>query len=155
MPVAGYLPEGTALAPAFGGGAAPSVSGGAVSVTVPALGGVVLATEHVDLKPPARSDRPCGQRVERDRRRCTWTAVPDATAYNVYRSPVTGGGYVRANTAPVTGGAFTDSGLPNGAKQFYVVRALDEGGNESASRTRSRRRRTSRSAGRTSSGRRR
>ena len=68
VPVAGYLPEGTALAPAFGGGAATSVSGGAVSVTVPALAGVVLATEHVDLKPPAAPTGLAAQRLERERR---------------------------------------------------------------------------------------
>ena len=54
-----------------------------------------------------------------------------AAAYNVYRSPVSGGGYVKANGSPVTGTDFDDTGLRNGQTYYYVVRALDAAGNES------------------------
>ncbi|HEX9092989.1 MAG TPA: alpha-amylase, partial [Coriobacteriia bacterium] len=131
IPVAGYLPEGTALLPVYGSGPASSVSGGSVPVSVPALGGVVLATGEVDLTPP---DAPAGLEATAASGSValTWDAVPGAAAYNVYRSPVTGGGYVKVSSAPVTGTAFSDDGLPNGAVEYYVVKALDASGNESA-----------------------
>jgi len=48
----------------------------------------------------------------------------------VYRSPLSGGGYVLAGSA--NGTTFTDTGVENARKYFYVVRALDAAGTESA-----------------------
>ena len=59
----------------------------------------------------------------------TWSATPGAASYAVYRSLVTGGGYERVGSISPT--TFADSGLPNGVAQYYVVRALDDAGNES------------------------
>jgi glycosidase len=130
VPVDGYLPEGTALTPAFGGGGPTSVSGGAVAVTVPALSGRVLETGHIDLEPPPA---PSGLAATASSGSValSWSAVDGAAGYNLYRSPVTGGGYVKVNTSPVTDTSFTDTGLPNGVRDYYVVRAIDAGGNES------------------------
>ena len=131
IPVAGYLPEGTALSPAFGGGSGSSVAGGTVQVSVPALAGVVLATGAVDLMPPAA---PNGVQASASSGSVdlSWNAVPGASTYDVYRSPVSGGGYVKANLAPLHGASFTDTGLPNGSVEYYVVTASDAAGNESA-----------------------
>jgi hypothetical protein len=60
-----------------------------------------------------------------------WGAVGGAASYDVYRSPVRGGGYVKANGAAVTGTSFTDTGLRNARTYYYVVRALDAAGNQS------------------------
>jgi hypothetical protein len=60
-----------------------------------------------------------------------WNAVAGAAGYNVYRSPLSGGGWVRANDARLEGTTFTDSGLRNARTYYYVVRALDASGNES------------------------
>jgi hypothetical protein len=60
-----------------------------------------------------------------------WTGVAEASSYNVYRSPLSGGGWVRANASPVAATSFTDTGLRNARTYYYVVRALDGAGNES------------------------
>jgi fibronectin type 3 domain-containing protein len=61
----------------------------------------------------------------------TWTA-PTGTApasYNVYRSLTTGTGYTKlANCLTTT---LVDNTGVGGTKYFYVVRAVDAGGNES------------------------
>ena len=44
-------------------------------------------------------------------------------------SPLSGGGFVRANEAPVTGTSFTIDSLPNAKTAYVVVRALDAAGN--------------------------
>jgi hypothetical protein len=60
-----------------------------------------------------------------------WNGSAGAAGYDVYRSPLSGGGWVKANGAPLTGTSFTDTGLENGRTLYYVVRALDAAGNES------------------------
>ncbi len=58
----------------------------------------------------------------------TWQALNGASSYNVYRSVVQGGGYVKIGNS--TTPAFTDSQVNNGTTYYYVVRALDSLGNE-------------------------
>ena len=58
--------------------------------------------------------------------------LPDAAGYNIYRSPLTGGGYIKVNAILLAWTSFTDTGLRNAQYYFYVVTALDEWGNESA-----------------------
>lgn len=132
IPVAGYVPDGTAFTPRFGQAAAAAVSGGTVTVSLPARSGAVLATGAIDLAPPAAPALVSATEGE-GQVALGWNAVAGASAYNVYRSPVSGGGYVRANGAPVAGTSFTDTGLVNGRLLYYVVRALDAAGNESTS----------------------
>src|SRR5207245_2092366 len=57
----------------------------------------------------------------------SWTAVSGATGYNVKRSTTSGGPYttVGPNVTPTS---FTDSGLTNGTTYYYVVSALNAGG---------------------------
>lgn len=145
VPVAGYLPNGTALVRVYGVGAsnpgrnpgavAPLrrvvVANGTLTVRVPAMGAIVWVTTGADLTPTAA---PTGLAVTASASQqvaLSWSAVTGAGGYNVYRSPLTGGGFVRVNSAPVTGTSFTDTGLRNGREYFYVVRALDRAGNES------------------------
>ena len=130
VPVAGYVPNGTAFNAVSGAGGG-TVNGGKLSVTVPAMGGVVLATGQVDLTAPGA---PTGLVAEAGAGQVAlhWNGVDGATAYNVYKSPVTGGGYVKVNDAPVNGTSFTDTAAVNGKLVYYVVRALDSAGNASA-----------------------
>ena len=58
-------------------------------------------------------------------------AEPDLAGYNVYRSTSTGGPYTKVNGALVTVSNYTDTGLTNGTTYYYVVRAEDNGTNES------------------------
>jgi glycosidase len=136
LPVAGYLPDGTTLIALYGVhttlGGRVSVAGGVVTVTLPARSGLLLVTGKVDLKPPPA---PSGLQVTGEGNGSaglSWNRVNGAAAYNVYRSPVTGGGWVKVNPSPVAGTSFADSGLRNARAYYYIVRAVDSRGNESA-----------------------
>jgi glycosidase len=129
VPVAGYLPDGTAL----GGGA--TVQSGKITVSLGALEGSVLFTSNADLTPPAA---PTGLTATAHGLgvALSWMGPPSidgVAGYNVYRSPVSGGGYVKVNDTPVSGVSFTDSSpsLLSGVRFYYVVKALDSVGNES------------------------
>ena len=136
IPVGGYLPDGISLARRFGVGNAATgsavVADGAVHVTLAPMSGLVLATRKpVDLKPPKA---PTGLRVtgEGDGTvSIAWNAVTGAAAYDVWVSPLSGGGYVKANAAPVVARTFTISGLANARRSYIVVRARDTAGNAS------------------------
>lgn len=62
-----------------------------------------------------------------------WTdnTEPDLDHYNVYRSTVQGGPYVKVNVDNVSQSDFFDSGLPDSTTYYYVVTAVDLAGNES------------------------
>jgi alpha-galactosidase len=57
----------------------------------------------------------------------SWNATPFATKYNVKRATVSGGLYTVIG-ANVTATSYTDFGLVNGTTYYYVVSALDNGG---------------------------
>ncbi|HSK52286.1 MAG TPA: alpha-amylase family glycosyl hydrolase, partial [Clostridia bacterium] len=134
--VGGYLPDGTSLARRHGVGVeatgSASVAGGVVTVELPALSGMLLASGAVDLTGPAA---PTGLEVvaEGDGELAfAWDAVSGAAGYDLWLSPVRGGGYVKANDAPITGTDFIATGLDNARTYYAVVRALDGLGNASA-----------------------
>lgn len=133
VPMSGYLPDGTKLVAVVGELKGDYiVQDGQLTITVPALGGALLETRDADL---TSTDAPDGLSATVDgvTVSLTWNAVSDANGYNVYRSPVSGGGYVKLNDAPLTGASFvdTDADLNSGQRYYYVVRALDNSGNES------------------------
>ena len=136
IPVAGYVPDGISFTSLYGVGNSGTVnvqvSGGMLIVELAPLSAWLLATGTVDLQPPAA---PTGLSVtdEGDGEvSLAWNAVSGADSYNIYRSPLSGGGWVKANTSSVTGTIFTDTGLQNARTYYYVVRALDSAGNEGA-----------------------
>ncbi len=137
IPVAGYLPEGVRLnsiyqtglkGPAF----TTLVRNGQVQVSLPPMSALLLATSITDLLPPAA---PLNLRVTEEGSQqvsLAWDAGARNTTYNVYRSPLSGGGWVKINPVPLTTPGFTDTGLRNARLYYYVVTALDSRGNESA-----------------------
>ncbi len=135
IPVAGYIPDGTFLTPAFTvgtGGGRVVVSGGQLSGTIGANSAVLLVSNRTDLTPTAA---PAGLAVTNEgsaQVSLAWNTVAGATGYNLYRSPVSGGGYVKLNGSLLSGTTYTDAGLRNGQTFYYVVTALDPAGNESA-----------------------
>jgi glycosidase/fibronectin type 3 domain-containing protein len=133
IPVDGYLPNGTSLARVYGvgnsAGGSVGVVNGEVRVTLAPLSGLLLATGNVDLTPPAA---PANVHVTNEGNgtvSLAWNSVAGAAGYNVYHSPVSGGGWVKVGTS--SGTNFTDSGLTNASTYYYIVRALDAAGNES------------------------
>jgi fibronectin type 3 domain-containing protein len=64
----------------------------------------------------------------------SWTAVPNALYYNVYRGTSTGGPYLKiAQSNPAAGGAMTTytdgpGNLSNGQDYFYVTAAVTSDG---------------------------
>ena len=58
----------------------------------------------------------------------TWNASSGATSYEVYRSSTQGGPYTSQVGQGTTGLTYTDSGLANGTRYYYVVRAVNEFG---------------------------
>jgi glycosidase len=136
IPVAGYLPNGVAfttrLAVGSGGAAGATTAGGSLVVTVPANGALLLATgPSIDLTPPSAPVLSLTGEGNGSLS-VSWTAVAGATGYDVYSSPLSGGGYIKANVAPVVGTTFEVTGLANARPTYIVVRALDAAGNASA-----------------------
>ena len=136
IPVGGAIPDGVALTRRLGVGLAASgsvtVADGVVVVTLPAMSGLVLASGTIDLTPPPA---PTGLEVTDEAANqltVAWTGSAGATGYDVFVSPLSGGGYVQANDAPVAGTSFTITGLDNARRYHVVVRARDAAGNRSA-----------------------
>ena len=57
----------------------------------------------------------------------TWTASTGATSYNIKRSTTAGGQYTTVKTGQTTT-SYTDTGLANGTRYYYVVTAVNLGG---------------------------
>ncbi|PYY18208.1 MAG: alpha-amylase, partial [Acidobacteria bacterium] len=134
VPVSGYLRDNLSFTSIAAVGNQTegnfTTTGGALQATVGPESALLLCTGSVNLKPPAPptalnvTKEAAGQVV------LTWNASSGATAYNVYRSPLSGGGYTKANSSAVSGTSFTVTGLANGSTYYFVVKALDADGNE-------------------------
>jgi glycosidase len=137
IPVAGYLPEGISLNREYlvgtGGPNSVTVSDGEINGSVDPMSAVLLLTGNVDLTPTAA---PAGLQVVEEGNGSVslqWNSVPNANYYNLYRSPLSGGGWEKANTTgPIASPDFIDTGLQNARTYYYVVTAVDGSENESA-----------------------
>ena len=135
VPVSGYLRDNLSFnsVAAVGNpvGASFNTVAGALQATLAPESALLLATGNVNLTPPPA---PTGLNVSKESSgqvALGWSASSGATAYNVYSSPVSGGGYAKANSSPVNGTNFTVTGLANAKTYYFVVKALDADGNES------------------------
>jgi hypothetical protein len=62
----------------------------------------------------------------------TWKASSSQVAgYNLYRSTISGGDYIKINSSLIHGITFTDNTVEGGRTYYYVTRAVDDRGNES------------------------
>ncbi len=57
---------------------------------------------------------------------------PDLAGYNVYRGTTLSGPYSKINGTLVASSTYNDTGVTNGTTYYYVVRAEDNGANESS-----------------------
>ena len=63
----------------------------------------------------------------------SWNPSTSTVAgYNVYRSTTSGSGFVKINSALLTGLTYSDSNVANGTTYYYAATAVDANGNESA-----------------------
>jgi hypothetical protein len=109
-----------------------TVTNGELNGTIGPKSAWLLLTDSIDLQPPAV---PTGLQVTNEGNAevsLSWNNVAGASGYNLYRSPLSGGGWVKVNSSALTGTDYTDTGLRNGQAHYYVVTALDSAGNESA-----------------------
>jgi glycosidase len=132
IPTTGFVPDGTTFTVLYGvgnaSGGTATTSGGALEVSLAPLSALVLVTGQIDLTPTAApTASPAGDGD--GTASISWSTVGGAASYEIFRSPVSGGGYVEVGTTTDT--TFTDTGLRNGEPEYYVVRTLDSAGNES------------------------
>ncbi|MGH2542649.1 MAG: Ig-like domain-containing protein, partial [Ardenticatenaceae bacterium] len=123
--VSGYLPYGLTLVDALDDDAPYTVGGdGMLTVNVPPLSGALLVTTGAFAAPPDAVSDLAVVAERSEELDLDWSAVAGATSYDVYRSLVTGGGYTFvANT---TDTIYTDTGLTNAQRYYYVVVSRDD-----------------------------
>ena len=63
----------------------------------------------------------------------TWVASPSFAieGYNVSRSNISGSGYAKINSTPVSGLTYTDATVMSGLTYYYVLTAVDSSADES------------------------
>jgi glycosidase len=136
IPVGGYLTDGLVLnvAYAVGGGMTGPlmVDDGEINGTIGPWSAVLLISGPVDLMPPSAPTNLMITNEGDSQLSLSWNAVAGAAGYNLYRSPLSGGGWVKLNASPLAGTGYTDTGLSNAKTYYYVATALDGPGNESA-----------------------
>ena len=84
-----------------------------------------LSVTHVIDAPPA----PTGLAATPGKKKITlaWSAAPGATTYKIKRSTTSGGPYTTVATN-VTATTYANSGLTSGTRYYYVVSAMNSGG---------------------------
>ncbi|MBK9926920.1 MAG: alpha-amylase [Anaerolineales bacterium] len=134
IPVAGYLPNGIELGKLYTVGNAGmhkvTVTNGSINGSVGPMSAVLLISKFVDLKAPTPPTNLHVTNEGSETVSLAWDAVAGASKYTLYRSPVSGGGWV-AIASDLTGTSYTDTSVVNGKNYYYVVTASDSIGNES------------------------
>lgn len=135
IPVAGYLPDGVTLTNAYavgsGGATSVTVTNGVIEGTIGPMSAALFLSGEVDLQPAAAPENLEVANEGDATVSLEWEEVPDSAGYNLYRSYLSGGGWEKLNSDPLTGTNYTDTGLQNARRYFYVVTSLDAVGNES------------------------
>jgi trimeric autotransporter adhesin len=76
--------------------------------------------------PPAAPGSVTAAAAGVDKITVTWSAVPGATDYLVFRADVSGGPYTQVASVPDPATSWTDNGLNEGTRYYYVVKAAAE-----------------------------
>ncbi|UJF32764.1 alpha-amylase family glycosyl hydrolase [Paenibacillus hexagrammi] len=124
--VAGFLPDGLNLTDQLGGVATGTVTSGKVSLTIPALSGMMMLSD-TSLSSVAQVTNLHAQ-GNNGNVSVSWDTVTGADSYHVYRAAIEGGDLQLVGD--VTGTSWTDVNVQNGTKYYYTVTAR-LGANES------------------------
>ena len=133
LALGGIVPVGTVMTDDLGDVSDATVgTDGTATVTIPAGGSAVFFTnDSVDLSPPGT---PTGLTATASpgQVELVWAAptTGDPTMYRIWRSLVTGGGYVPVGDTMDR--YYVDPTVRNGTRYQYVITALDEAGNVGA-----------------------
>ncbi len=125
--VTGLLPQNFQAKDFMGLVGSQAAVNGVMTFELPSLGAaILLARPGQDL---ARPEAPVTLVAEPGNMQVAlaWEGVADAARYSVYRSPVSGGGYVwLADTSDTS---YLDTTVINGKRYYYSVRTWDAAGN--------------------------
>jgi len=131
IPTAAYLRNGVTLIDALSGKIVTTTNG-SFSITLGTLqGAIFILVPRQDITGPTA---PTGltasaQNGVTSSVNLSWNSNGSA-GYNIYRSPLQAGGYVKIGTA--NGSSYTDTSVNNGTTYYYTVRGVDALGNEGA-----------------------
>ncbi len=130
VPTAGYVRDGVNLMGALSNSQV-TTSNGMFSMTLDPLGAeIFIMANGQDITGPASATSlvAAANNGVVSTVSLSWSGNADSASYNIYRSPVQGGGYVKIGTT--TGNTYTDNNVNNGTTYYYVVRGVDAPGNE-------------------------
>jgi hypothetical protein len=120
LDVSGYLPVGASFTDVLNGGSyLVDGSGELVLPAVPGMGGALLVADAAMAAPPDTVTDLHVTGVGSDFVDLAWSTAAGADSYDVYRSPVSGGGY--AWIANLAGTSYSDTGLDVASDHYYVV----------------------------------
>ena len=127
LDLAGFVPLALELEPSFGGEPI-TVSEGPVTMTIPPLSGEIWA--GAASAPFTAPDAPTNLSAEGKPGAVSlaWDAIPDASGYVIYRSPVEVGGFERITDEPVSDAAYVDESVTDGYRYYYTVAAVGADG---------------------------
>lgn len=127
--VAGFLPNGITLEDKLEGKITATVDNGKISMTVPALTGLMMVSQENLVTVPVVQNfvgiATKGQVA------LSWDAVEGAQGYHVYRTGLEGQALVTVGTPAET--SFVDKSVVNGTRYYYFVTAVKVGGESSLS----------------------
>jgi len=87
-----------------------------------------------DCDPNSHDICPCvtnlAARAKSGKVQLTWTHIPQAASYNIYRTTISGGPYLKIANTTSTYATWLDSSVVNGTTYYYVVRPLFTSGAE-------------------------
>jgi glycosidase len=118
--VAGFLPDGLVFADQLGSDITATVTNGKLSITLPALSGVMMladGTLNIVETPANLSATASNGSVA-----LVWVSVAGAQSYGVYRAPIDGGAVEKLGTSNTA--SFSDTNVINGTKYYYAVSAV-------------------------------
>jgi glycosidase/fibronectin type 3 domain-containing protein len=121
----GLLPINGTMTSVFGSEAF-STGEGSAQITLPARTGDVWLLVHTEdnlmvVEPPARVDASGGA----GQVTLNWSAVDDAAAYMIYRSPVASGGFEPILDLPVTQTTYVDETVTSGFVYYYAIASVN------------------------------